>query len=254
VNAVALPDWLPPAVAKQVRLIEARCLPADQQAILQRLVTDARMRNVWRELSRRKRPGGDFFTPANRPPDKPTLTQDEAQAEALGELFHFAFCAARDRVPVSKPNETADAKAKLLQNARMLREIADDPARTPGPLRAFFLQVRARRGQHVAAVATARKLAILVWHLLTKNESYLLARPALHARKLRDLELKAGYKPARGQKGAAHAYNIRSYREQERSFVEQAEAAYTRFVAGWNRRGPKPAPKARTGAANEERR
>jgi transposase len=106
----------------------------------------------------------------------------------------------------------------------------------------------------VAAVATARKLAILVWHLLTKNESYLLARPALHDRKLRDLELKAGHKPARGRKGAAHAYNIRSYREQEWRWVEQAEAAYTRFVAGWNPRGPKPATKARTGAANEERR
>jgi transposase len=66
--------------------------------------------------------------------------------------------------------------------------------------------------------------------------------------------LKAGHKPARGQKGAAHAYNISSYREQERRWVEQAEAAYTRFVAGWNPRGPKPATKARTGAANEERR
>lgn len=66
----------------------------------------------------------------------------------------------------------------------MLVEAAWAAARTPGPLRAFFLRVRARRGQHVAAVAAARKLAILVWHLLTKNESYLLARPAPHARKL----------------------------------------------------------------------
>src|SRR5262249_50935833 len=74
-------------------------------------------------------------------------------------------------------------------------------ARSPGPLRSFFLRVQSRRGQHVAAVATARKLAILIWHLLTKNENYLWARPALHARKLRDLELKAGHKPARGQKG-----------------------------------------------------
>ena len=133
-------------------------------------------------------------------------------------------------------------------------EAAWAAARAPGPLRAFFLRVRGRRGQHVAAVATARKLAILVWHLLAKNESYLLARPALHARKLRDLALKAGHKPARGQKGAAHAYNVRSSREQERRFLEQAEAAYPRFVAGWNPRGPKPATKARTGAANEERR
>src|SRR5271165_4088065 len=35
-------------------------------------------------------------------------------------------------------------------------------------------------------------------------------RPSLHAKKLRDLELKAGYKAERGQKGAAHAYNIRA--------------------------------------------
>ena len=76
----------------------------------------------------------------------------------------------------------------------MLVEAAWAAARAPGPLRAFFLRVRARRGQHVAAVATARKLAVLIWHLLSKGESYVWARPALHARKLRDLELKAGYK------------------------------------------------------------
>ena len=90
----------------------------------------------------------------------------------------------------------------------------------------------ARRGQHVAAVATARKLAVLIWHLLSKGESYVWARPPLHARKLRDLELKAGYKAARGQRGAAHAYNIKSHRDQERRWVEQAETAYARFVSG----------------------
>jgi transposase len=132
----------------------------------------------------------------------------------------------------------------------MLVEAAWAAARAPGPLRAFFLRVRARRGQHVAAVATARKLAVLIWHLLRKGESYLWARPALHAKKVRGLELKAGHKPSRGQKGAAHAYNIRSHREQERRWVEQAETAYARFVAGWNPRGPK----VRTGAAKEARR
>ena len=82
----------------------------------------------------------------------------------------------------------------------MLVEAAWAAARAPGPLRAFFLRVRARRGQHVAAVATARKLAVIIWHLLSKGESYAWARPALHARKLRDLELKAGYKAERGPK------------------------------------------------------
>src|SRR5271168_1071965 len=133
----------------------------------------------------------------------------------------------------------------------MLVEAAWAAARAPGPLRAFFLRVRARRGQHVAAVATARKLAVLIWHLLSKGESYVWARPALHARKLRDLELKAGHKAERGQRGAAHAYNIKSHRDQERRWVEQAETAYARFVAGWNPRGPK---RVRTGAATEGRR
>ena len=132
----------------------------------------------------------------------------------------------------------------------MLVEAAWAAARAPGPLRAFFLRVRARRGQHIAAVATARKLAVLIWHLLRKGESYLWARPALHATKVRDLELKAGHKAARGQKGAAHVYNVRSHREQERRWVEQAEAAYARFVASWNPRGPR----ARMGAATEARR
>lgn len=132
----------------------------------------------------------------------------------------------------------------------MLVEAAWAAARAPGPLRAFFLRVRACRGQHVAAVATARKLAVMIRHLLTKGESYAWARPSLHAKKLRDMELKAGSKAARGQKGAAHTYNIKSHREEERRWVEQAEG-YARFVAGWNPRGPK---KARTDAANEVRR
>jgi len=132
----------------------------------------------------------------------------------------------------------------------MLVEAAWAAARAPGPLRAFFLRVRARRGQHVAAVATARKLAVIIWYLLRKGESYAWARPALHAKKLRDLELKAGHKAERGQRGSACAYNIKSHRDQERRWVEQAETAYARFVAGWNPRGPQ---QVRTGAANERR-
>src|SRR5262245_229425 len=121
----------------------------------------------------------------------------------------------------------------------MLVEAAWAAVRARGPLRAFFLRVRARRGQHVAAVATARKLTVLVWHLLAKNESYFWSTPALHARKMRDVELKAGMPGKRGERGAAHAYNIKANREEERRWVEQAEKAYARFVSGWNPRGPK---------------
>jgi len=41
------------------------------------------------------------------------------------------------------------------------------------PLHAFFVRIRARRGHQIAAVAVARKLAVLCWHLLTKDEDYL---------------------------------------------------------------------------------
>jgi transposase len=132
----------------------------------------------------------------------------------------------------------------------LLVEAAWAAARAPGPLRAFFLRIRSRRGQHVAAVATARKLAVLVWHLLTKEQDYLWARPGLHATKLRRLELVAGQAPARGQRGRAYDYNIKAIRDRERRGVEQAQRIYERLVAGWNPRGPK----ARTSAAREERR
>ena len=94
----------------------------------------------------------------------------------------------------------------------MLVEAAWVAARVPGPLRAFFIRIRARRGQHVAAVATARKLAVLIWHMLRRSEDYAWVRPALHARKLRGLELSAGHPAQRGQRGAAYAYNLSTVR------------------------------------------
>jgi hypothetical protein len=74
----------------------------------------------------------------------------------------------------------------------LLVEAAWAAAKAPGPLHAFFVRIRARRGHQVAAVATARKMAVLVWHLLTKEADYLWARPALVAQKVRALELQAG--------------------------------------------------------------
>ncbi|WP_052215106.1 IS110 family transposase [Belnapia sp. F-4-1] len=63
----------------------------------------------------------------------------------------------------------------------MLVEAAWTIAAGPGPLRAFFVRIKERRGQQVAAVATARKLAVIAWHLLTKDEDYTWSRPALVA-------------------------------------------------------------------------
>ena len=132
----------------------------------------------------------------------------------------------------------------------MLVEAAWQAVRGPGPLRAFYERVARRRGNHIAAVAVARKLAVIVWHLLRRGEDYAWVRPALHARKLRDLELRSGQPARRGQRGAAYAYNLTRTRLEERRRAEQAETAYRRQTEGWSRRGQK----APTGAAREERR
>ena len=55
----------------------------------------------------------------------------------------------------------------------MLVEAAWAAAKAPGRLHAFFVRIRARRGHQVAAVAVARKLAVLCWHMLPKEEVYL---------------------------------------------------------------------------------
>jgi transposase len=131
----------------------------------------------------------------------------------------------------------------------MLVEAAWQAVRGPGPLRAFFQRVSGRRGPHVAAVAVARKLAVIIWHLLTRSEDYAWVRPALHAKKLRDLELRSGEPARRGQRGAAYAYNLTRTRQEERRRVEQAETAYRRMTEGWSRRGRRVP----TSAAKEER-
>ena len=134
----------------------------------------------------------------------------------------------------------------------MLVEAAWAAAVTPGPLRAFYVRIQGRKGKQVAAVATARKIAVLAWHLLTKEEDYAFARPALVAMKERQMQLKAGAKSRRGGNapGAARDYSIKELREKERALVEQAEQAYTRFVSAWSEkptagrsRNPKRSPK-----------
>ncbi|GGJ57117.1 IS110 family transposase [Sphingopyxis bauzanensis] len=119
----------------------------------------------------------------------------------------------------------------------MLVEAAWAAAKTPGPLHAFFVRIRAKRGHQIAAVALARKLTVLCWHLLTNQADYRWARPALIANKRRAMELKAGKPQAKGNKpGPAYAYNIKVLRDQEMEVARRAEQAYEQFVAQWETR------------------
>jgi transposase len=99
----------------------------------------------------------------------------------------------------------------------------------PGPLHAFYDRTRARRGHGKAIVATARKLTVLFWCMLTRGEDYAHQQPSLTKRKLRRLEITAGApkyaKTARG----IWSSNL-AIRQAERQLAEQAEASYKRIV------------------------
>jgi hypothetical protein len=97
----------------------------------------------------------------------------------------------------------------------MLVEAAFAASKAPGPLRAFYERVRARRGFQIAIVATARKLAVLCWQLISKGEDYAYQRPSLTARKLRALEFRADMPSRRGRKGSTATYWHKEVRAQE---------------------------------------
>ncbi|MGV9349343.1 IS110 family transposase, partial [Streptomyces spiralis] len=94
----------------------------------------------------------------------------------------------------------------------MLVEAAWVASRSPGPLRAFYQRIKARRGIQVAIVATARKMTTLCWHLVTKGEDYAFARPSLVAFKRRKLQLQAGAERRVARRGLGYDYNDKDLR------------------------------------------
>jgi transposase len=119
-----------------------------------------------------------------------------------------------------------------------LVEAAFSAVRQPGPLHAFYERIRARRGHGIATVAAARKLTVLFWCLLTREEQYAHQQPSLTAKKLRRLELTAGAK--RYDTNAAGIWSTnQAMREAERALALQAEASYVRMVRDWQASTPK---------------
>jgi transposase len=128
------------------------------------------------------------------------------------------------------------SKAGASEARHMLGEVAWKVMMTPGPLRAFFERVRARRGPQIAATATARKLVVLFWHMLTREEDYAFGRPAKTRNKIRQLELAAGAPSQKGRKGIAGGKSKQVF-DAERELSRQAEAAYRRLVNDWQATG-----------------
>jgi transposase len=129
------------------------------------------------------------------------------------------------------------SKAGPSETRHMLGEVAWKVMLTPGPLRAFFERVRARRGPQIAATATARKLVVLFWHMLTREQDYAFGRPAMTRNKIRRLELLTGAPSQKGRTGVAGGKSKAVF-DAERELSRQAEAAHRRLVSDWKAAAP----------------
>jgi len=77
---------------------------------------------------------------------------------------------------------SSTARSLVVESAQIL-------ARSSSPLTATYWRVRRKRGHNVAVTALARKIIVLVWYLLTKQEPYRYGEPNLARRKLRKATL-----------------------------------------------------------------
>jgi hypothetical protein len=108
-----------PWVIETVRRIDVDFHPTpDQRAILDRLLTDARMDSVWRELRRRPPRARAAWSASPALPD--VLT------DAMAETLYFTFRTAQDQRTAGKLDETEPVRLKLLVEAETLRRVADD--------------------------------------------------------------------------------------------------------------------------------
>lgn len=101
-------------------------------------------------------------------------------------------------------------KAGRSQARWMMIQAAQSVFRHPGPLGAFARRLSRRKGHNIAVVATARKLVIVAYHLLMKNEPYRYATPAATSAKLAGLRIRARGEKRKG--GVAKGVDPRTLR------------------------------------------
>jgi transposase len=164
---------------------------------------------------------------------------DIARFRDSGKLVAYLGLDPRVRQSGEQPARSGGISKRGSVSARWaLVEATWSVVNQPGPLRAFYLRVRARRGHGKAIVAAARKLAVLFWCMLTRGHDYAHQQPSLTAQKLRRLELAAGA-PVRKGKPSGVWVTHQKMRRAEKQLAAQAQASYERTVRDWQASGPK---------------
>lgn len=121
----------------------------------------------------------------------------------------------------------------------LLVEAAHCAVRPAGPLRGFFLRIKKRKGANVAVVAAARKLTVIIWHMLKSGEPYRCAPERTTREKISLMHYhatgvrKQGGLPKGAPRPASYGSGVRgrtvrAHRDKER--LQQAQRGYERFV------------------------
>jgi hypothetical protein len=125
-SKISMPTWMPEPVGDLIWELEQTDLSPEQHAILRRMSSDIRMKNVLGVLFSRNRKTGAFAHPAVQPEGDRFRSGDDLQFAAIRQICHFVFTAARDRMMVTKVEEVFQNKKRLLENAALLRSLAND--------------------------------------------------------------------------------------------------------------------------------
>lgn len=93
------------------------------------------------------------------------------------------------------------------RNARWLAiEAAHTIARSSSPLAATYHRIRRRKGHQIAVTALARKLIVIVWHILTTQQPYRYAAVERTRLKLRKLQKHERHRAARAPRNLDDVY------------------------------------------------
>jgi transposase len=133
----------------------------------------------------------------------------------------------------------------------LMVEAAHCAVRSAGLLRAFFLRIKARKGTNVAVVAAARKLTVIIWHMLASGEPYRWAPGRTTREKISLMHYHAtgvrrkGGVPKGTKRPATYGSGVRSRTLRaaaDRERLQGAQEAYERLVSARERREETAAP------------
>lgn len=117
----------------------------------------------------------------------------------------------------------------------LLVEAANVAVKVPGPIQSFYVRLRKKKGHNKAIVAAARKLACLVWKILTTGEPYAWAPPQQTQEKIRRMQLLAGEPkkrpgPKKGQRSQGGQAGREARRKADYNLAKLAQAQYEELI------------------------